>query len=137
MLEIEWDILSFPEMTTFFKKKRGLDRLWAAMFFSSMGLKRAISHETAFRQEAVLIFLLTIALCFLPLSLIWKCILIFPTFSILIVELINSAIESVVDLASPEYHDLAKYAKDFGSAAVFINILVAVLLWTVALSTLV
>ena len=70
-----------------------------------------------------------IALIFLPLSTAWKGILFLATTSILVVELLNSAIESVVDMASPEYHVLAKRAKDFGSAAVFVIILAAVALW--------
>lgn len=107
------------------------------MFFSLNGLKRALTHETAFRQELTIVSILFIILFFLPLSLTWKCILIFPTFSVLIVELINSAIESVVDIASPNYHVLAKHAKDFGSAAVLLNILVAALLWILALSTII
>ena len=66
---------------------------------------------------------------FLPLSFVWKGLLFFATAAILVVELLNSAIESVVDLASPEYHLLAKRAKDLGSAAVFISIVIAVVLW--------
>ena len=72
-------------------------------------------------------------LLFLPLSLFWKGLLFFATTSVLVVELLNSAIESVVDIASPEYHDLAKRAKDLGSAAVLVSIVLAIVLWGVAI----
>ena len=72
---------------------------------------------------------------FLPISLLWKGLLFFATTSVLIVELLNSSIESVVDLASPEYHILAKRAKDLGSAAVLVSIVVAVILWGGAIYT--
>ena len=65
----------------------------------------------------------------LPLSHEWKGLLFFATTTVLVVELMNSAIESVVDLASPDYHLLAKRAKDIGSAAVFVSIALTVFLW--------
>jgi diacylglycerol kinase (ATP) len=67
------------------------------------------------------------------LSSEWKGLLFLATTAVLVVELLNSAIESVVDLASAEYHDLAKRAKDIGSAAVFVSIALALLLWSGAL----
>ncbi|MBT9439302.1 MAG: hypothetical protein GAS50_08925 [Desulfobacterales bacterium] len=68
-----------------------------------------------------------------PLSLVWKGLLFLATTVVLVVELLNSAIESVVDIASPEYHVLAKRAKDLGSAAVLLSIVLAVVLWSVAI----
>ena len=79
-----------------------------------------------------MVFVLVVLL-FLPLSLFWKGLLFFATTSILVVELLNSAIESVVDIASPEYHELAKRAKDLGSAAVLVSIVLAVVLWGIAI----
>jgi diacylglycerol kinase (ATP) len=66
----------------------------------------------------------------LPLSHEWKGLLFFATTGVLVVELLNSAIESVVDLASSDYHVLAKSAKDIGSAAVFVSITLALILWS-------
>ena len=113
--------------------KTGIRRIWAAMFYSLQGLRHAIINEAAFRQEAILVVLALILLLFLPLSLTWKAVLFFATCSILIVELLNSAIESVVDLVSPEYHELAKRAKDFGSAAVLLCLVMIGVVWAIVL----
>ena len=115
--------------------KTGIARIWAAFFYSLSGLRFAISNEAAFRQEAIIVVVLLVVLLFLPLSLFWKGLLFFATTSVLVVELLNSAIESVVDLASSEYHDLAKRAKDLGSASVLVSIVFAILLWTGAIFT--
>jgi len=109
--------------------KTGIARIWAAFFYSLNGLRSAISNEAAFRQEVCIALVLLVVLLFLPLSLLWKGLLFFATTSVLVVELLNSAIESVVDIASPEYHDLAKRAKDLGSAAVLVSIVFAIVLW--------
>jgi diacylglycerol kinase (ATP) len=113
--------------------KTGIARIWAAFFYSLNGLRFAISNETAFRQETFIAVVLLVVLLFLPLSLFWKGLLFFATTSALVIELLNSAIESVVDIASPEYHDLAKRAKDLGSAAVLVSIVIAIVLWGVAI----
>jgi len=115
--------------------KTGIARIWAAFFYSLNGLRLAISNEAAFRQEASIVIVLLVVLLFLPLSLFWKGLLFFATTSVLVVELLNSAIESVVDIASPEYHDLAKRAKDLGSAAVLVSIVFAIVLWAGAIFT--
>jgi diacylglycerol kinase (ATP) len=113
--------------------KTGIARIWAAFLYSLNGLRSAISNETAFRQEICIVVVVLVVLGFLPLSLFWKGLLFFATTSVLVVELLNSAIESVVDIASPEYHDLAKRAKDLGSAAVLVSIVLAIVLWGVAI----
>jgi len=113
--------------------KTGIARIWAAFFYSLNGLRFAISNEAAFRQEICIVVFVLVVLLFLPLSLFWKGLLFFATTSILVVELLNSAIESVVDIASPEYHDLAKRAKDLGSAAVLVSIVLAIVLWGIAI----
>ena len=113
--------------------KPGIARIWAAFFYSLNGLRFAISNEAAFRQEICILVFVLVVLLFLPLSLFWKGLLFFAKTSILVVELLNSAIESVVDIASPEYHDLAKRAKDLGSAAVLVSIVLAIVLWGVAI----
>nr|MBF0221798.1 diacylglycerol kinase [Desulfobulbaceae bacterium] len=117
------------------KAKTGIHRVWAAFFYSLSGLRTAFFGEAAFRQEAVLTAISLVVLCLLPLSPLWKGLIFFATASVLVVELLNSAIEAVVDLASPEYHVLAKQAKDIGSAAVFVSIAIAMTLWVSAIVT--
>jgi len=112
--------------------KTGLARLWAAFFYSLNGLRFAVKNEEAFRQETVLYVLLLIALFFLPISMLFKTILLVVNTIVLLIELINSAIEAVVDMVSPEYNELAKYAKDLGSAAVLISLTLATVLWGLA-----
>ena len=116
--------------------KTGLARVWSAYLYTLKGLKYAMSNEAAFRQEVALVGLLSVVILFLPLSMIWKGLLFFATAQVLIVELLNSAIEAVVDLASPEFHTLAGRAKDMGSAAVFICLTLAGILWAAAIWTL-
>jgi diacylglycerol kinase (ATP) len=113
-------------------KKTGLARLWAAFFNSFNGLRFAVKNEEAFRQEIVLYALLLILLFFLPISLRFKTILLVANTIVLLVELINSAIEAIVDMVSPEYNELAKHAKDLGSAAVLISLILAIILWGLA-----
>jgi len=117
--------------------KTGLLRIWAAVFYSVSGLRFAILNESAFRQEFVLVVIVSIVLLFLPLTLIWKGLLLLAMVFVLVVELLNSAIESVVDIASPDYHVLAKRAKDMGSAAVFVSISLAIVLWCIAVFSMV
>ena len=118
-------------------QKTGIFRIWAAFFYSLNGLRFAIFNEVAFRQELFVVIIVLIALLFLPVTLTWKGILFFATVSVLIVELLNSAIESVVDIASPEYHVLAKRAKDLSSAAVLVSIGLAIVLWGCAIFTII
>lgn len=114
--------------------KKGLARIWAAFFYSLNGLQFAITNEVAFMQEAFIYVVLLIVLYLLPLSVIFKCILLFANTIVLIVELLNSAVESIVDMTSPEYNVLAKRAKDLGSAAVLISIVLSIVLWLIALA---
>nr|VFJ56405.1 MAG: diacylglycerol kinase [Candidatus Kentron sp. DK]VFJ65370.1 MAG: diacylglycerol kinase [Candidatus Kentron sp. DK] len=113
--------------------KTGIRRIWAALFHSLDGLRAVFAGEAAFRQELFLVVVATAALPFLPLSFTWKGILFLATAGVLVIELLNSAIESVVDLVSPEYHPLAGRAKDAGSAAVLLGILIAGVLWAMAI----
>ena len=114
-------------------RKTGMSRILNAFKYSMSGLRSTLSTEAAFRQESCLAIIATVVLFFLPLSSEWKGLLFFATTGVLVVELLNSAIESVVDLASADYHELAKRAKDIGSAAVFISLTLAFILWCVAL----
>jgi diacylglycerol kinase (ATP) len=86
-------------------------------------------EESAFRQELTLFALLTPVTCFLPISLLEKALLISSLVMVLVIELLNSSVEAAIDRISFEHHDLSKRAKDFGSAAVMLALLVAALLW--------
>ena len=112
--------------------KKGFIRIWNALFFSLNGLRHVI-QETSFKQEIGIYIILLVVLFFLPLSFIFKCLLFFANTIVLIVELINSAIECIVDMASPDYHELAGKGKDLGSAAVFISMVLAIILWLCAI----
>ena len=104
-------------------------RIVAAGGYSMQGLKAAYRHEAAFRQECWLLAIL------LPVALVWnvgpveKVLLIGSLMLVPIVELLNSAIESVVDRIGPEYHELSGRAKDIGSAAVLLTLLLAAITW--------
>ncbi|MDY6792879.1 MAG: diacylglycerol kinase [Thermodesulfobacteriota bacterium] len=113
--------------------KKGLIRIWHALLYSLNGLRLAITQETSFKQELAIYIVLLLVLLFLPLSLHFKCLLFFANTMVLIVEIINSAIESIVDMASPDYHDLAEKGKDLGSAAVFISMVLVIILWLCAI----
>ncbi|MPQ57028.1 diacylglycerol kinase [Duganella sp. FT27W] len=116
-----------------FKSKSGLKRIFSAFFYSMDGLKAAWRHEHAFRQELVLFIVATAIALALGISAFEKLVLIAVMVLILIVELINSAIEAVVDRISLERHPLSKNAKDFGSAAVLLACLLAAATWGVVL----
>ncbi|MCP3929670.1 MAG: diacylglycerol kinase [Bacteroidetes bacterium] len=105
------------------KKNKGIVRIYKAFFYSMDGLKAAFKTEAAFRQELLLGLLVIPYVLFFPMSLMFKSVIFFSYVLVLVIELINSAIEAIVDLASPEHHELAKKAKDVGSAAVLICIL--------------
>lgn len=115
------------------KGKTGLRRVWNAMFYSFEGLRAAYRHEDAFRQEFWLaVFLIPLAF-FLPASGLGKALMVASVLLVLIVELLNSAIEATVDRVSLENHRLAKRAKDIGSAAVMISLLDVVVIWLLVL----
>jgi diacylglycerol kinase (ATP) len=118
-------------------QKTGFGRIIDASIYSKEGLVSAFKGEAAFRQEAALYLLMLPLLYLLPLSLNLKLLLLTANTIILIVELLNSAIEAVVDLVSPEHHILAKNAKDMGSAAVFIGLVLASSLWIIAIFSLI
>ncbi len=117
-----------------FKSKSGLKRIFSAFFYSLDGLKAAWSHEHAFRQEVTLFICGTMAAIVMPVFLIEKLMLIGVLLLVLIVELMNSAIEAVVDRVSLEYHPLSKNAKDIGSAAVLLTCVLAAATWVTILA---
>ena len=116
-----------------FKSKSGLKRIFSAFFYSIDGFKSAWKHEHAFRQELAVFVVGTLVALVLKVSAFEKLVLIAVLLLMLIVELINSAIEAVVDRISLERHPLSKNAKDFGSAAVLLTCLLAAATWGVVL----
>ena len=116
-----------------FKSKSGMKRILPAMSYAIAGLKAAWKHEHAFRQEMVMVIVLSITALALPISAFQKMFLISLLVFVLIVELINSAIEAIVDRVSLERHPLSKNAKDMGSAAVMLSIFMCGACWIVVL----
>lgn len=112
-----------------FKGKTGLRRILNALGYSIDGLRAAYRHENAFRQEVLL------ALVLIPLALVLgpdgisRALMIASVLLVIVVELLNSAVEAVVDRVSLEHHALAKRAKDIGSAAVLIALLDVAIVW--------
>ncbi len=126
-------IIDMKQPVSQFKSKSGLKRIFSAFFFSMAGFKAAWQNEHAFRQELVLCVLGSVIAVALRISAFEKLVLIGVLMLVLIVELINSAIEAMVDRISPERHPLSKNAKDFGSAAVFLACGLALAAWAVVL----
>ena len=112
-----------------FKGKTGVQRVWNAFHYSLAGLRAAFAFEDAFRQEALLAVLLIPASFLLPVSGIGRALMIASVLLVLIVELLNSAIEAVVDRVSLDRHHLSKRAKDIGSAAVLLALINVIVIW--------
>ena len=107
----------------------GIRRVLRATVYSAQGFSHAIKHESAFRQElALTIILLPVAL-WLGQSIVERSLLIAVLFMVLVVELLNSAIETAIDRHGEEQHELSGRAKDLGSAAVFVSLVIVVLVW--------
>jgi diacylglycerol kinase (ATP) len=111
------------------KGNRGLVRAWHAAKNSWRGLVFAFREESAFRQELSLFIVLTPIALVLPISLFEKAVLISSLVLVMAVELLNSSVEAAIDRISFEHHDLSKRAKDFGSAAVMLALLITFILW--------
>ncbi|BDU55672.1 MULTISPECIES: diacylglycerol kinase [unclassified Limnohabitans] len=114
------------------KNRTGLNRVWYAFGYSLSGLKAAW-YEKAFRQEAIGAFVLV------PLSFYvgktWQetALLAGTVVLVMVVELLNTGIESAIDRIGPEWHELAKRAKDTGSAAVLLSLLLCIAVWAAAI----
>lgn len=107
----------------------GISRVFKATGYSMQGLKAAWQGEAAFRQELMLA-IIAIPFAFIVAQTILQFVfLLVITGLVVVVELLNSAIEAVVDKASPEFHELAGKAKDMGSAAVFIMLVLITIAW--------
>ena len=116
-----------------FKGKTGLRRVLNAFGYSMAGLRAAYTCEDAFRQEVLLAALLIPAALALPVGGITKALMIGSVLLVLIVELLNSAIEAAVERVSLENHRLAKRAKDIGSAAVLVALGNVLSVWSCVL----
>ncbi|HMV19371.1 MAG TPA: diacylglycerol kinase [Zoogloea sp.] len=117
-----------------FKGKTGLSRVWNAFRYSMAGLAAAYRNEDAFRQEVWLSALLIPVALVLPASAVGKALMVASVLLVVIVELINSAVEAAVDRVSLERHHLAKRAKDIGSAAVFVALVNVIAVWGLVLA---
>jgi len=112
-----------------FKGKTGLTRVWNAFHYSMAGLAAAYRNEDAFRQEAWLAAVLIPLALFLPVGALGKALMVASVLLVIIVELVNSALEATVDRISLDHHHLAKRAKDIGSAAVFVALVNVLVVW--------
>jgi diacylglycerol kinase (ATP) len=111
----------------------GLDHVWHAFFWSMAGFRSALRHEVSFRIEAVLfVFLAPVAL-WLGGTGVERALLLGSLLLVLVVELLNSAVEAAIDRISDEHHKLSKRAKDLGSAAVFLCLVNAWATWLLVL----
>ncbi len=111
------------------KGNKGFTRAWHAAKNSWCGLEYAFLEESAFRQELTLLTLFTPIALFLPIGYLEKALLISSLVMVLVVELLNSSVEAAIDRISFEHHDLSKRAKDFGSAAVMLTLMIAIFIW--------
>ncbi len=118
-----------PQDANALKGKTGLRRLLNAFGYSLQGFRAAWQNEAAFREEAMLTIVLTPVALLLPVTGGEKLLLILSLLLLVLVELLNSAVEAVVDRIGPEIHPLSGRAKDLGSAAVLIACLILGLTW--------
>ncbi len=110
-------------------KATGLLRIWRAGGYSWQGIRGAFVHEAAFRQEVLLALVLVPLAVVLPFALVVKAYLIGSMLFVLVVELLNSAVESLVDLVCEGFHPKAGLAKDLGSAAVLLSLVQLAVAW--------
>ena len=113
------------------KDRTGLNRVWHAFGYSLSGLK-AGWQETAFRQEAIGSFVLLPMAFYVGNTWLETALLAGTVVLVMVVELLNTGIESAVDRIGPEWHEMAKRAKDTGSAAVLLSLLLCIAVWMAA-----
>lgn len=114
-------------------KPTGFRRIWLAFFYSMAGFRAAWKGEAAFRQEVVLGLALLTAVVFVGDNAVEYCLLVGSVLLVLVAELLNSAIEATVDRIGTEKHHLSRNAKDMGSAAVFVSLMLVVFVWSAIL----
>jgi diacylglycerol kinase (ATP) len=111
------------------EKNTGIKRLFYATLYSWQGFKSALANESAFRQEFILVLALTAVSFYLDVTGMERLAMLSSLTLILIVELLNSAIECVVDRVSLDKHTLSGRAKDYGSFAVLLTLIIAAATW--------
>jgi len=125
--------LSTEEATPY--KRSGFNRAWFALKHSLAGLGSALKHESAFRQEAILACILLPLAIIMPIGLLGKALMILSIFLVLIVELLNSAVEWVTDYISLDRHPYAKRVKDIASAAVLLALIHVAVIWGLVIAS--
>ena len=111
------------------KGQRGLQRLFNALFYSLSGLRLAFRHESAFRQEVALAVVLVPLALIVPVSAVERVLLLESVLFVFVVELLNSSVEAAIDRISFDTHRLSKRAKDLGSAAVLVALVMLAITW--------
>jgi len=109
--------------------QNGIKRIWNAALYSIAGIRTAWSNEAAFRQELFLCLILVPAAFWVGSTAVERTLLIGSCLMVLVIELLNSAIEATIDRIGEDHHTLSGRAKDMGSAAVFIGLLLAAIAW--------
>jgi diacylglycerol kinase (ATP) len=107
----------------------GIRRIWNAFFYSLTGIRLAWQHESAFRQESALAIIMLPVAFWLGSNVIEYALLIGCVFIVLITELLNSAIEAIVDRVGTDHHQLSGQSKEMASAAVLFSVLLTVIVW--------
>ncbi|MBC7683429.1 MAG: diacylglycerol kinase [Ferruginibacter sp.] len=120
------------ESPTAQKSRKGLTRVWHAAGYSLAGL-RAGWFETAFRQEAIAAIVLVPLAVWIARTWVEFTLLAGSVVLLMVVELLNTGIEAAIDRIGPEWHPLSKRAKDMGSAAVLLTVVMAATIWILAL----
>ncbi len=115
------------------KGTTGFKRIINAFGYSLQGFRNAWLNEAAFRQEAILVLVLLPLAVWLDVTTLERIVLIGVLAIVLIVELLNSAVEAAIDRIGPEHHELSGRAKDFGSAAVFVALTLTLYVWSAIL----
>ncbi|MFO1288896.1 MAG: diacylglycerol kinase [Rubrivivax sp.] len=127
------DLSTPPPAASEFKSRGGLARIWRAFLYSRAGFAAAFRHEAAFRQELALGVPMVLAAWWLAPTPLQALALVAVVVLVWIVEIVNSAIEALADAVSTEHHPLLGRAKDYGSAAVMLALVLAGLTWAVVL----
>lgn len=112
------------------EKNSGFTRVYKAFFYSMNGITAAFRHEAAFRQEFVVALVLLPLTIWLPVTHMERVIMVGTVMLVLIIELLNSGIEATVDRIGEEHHELAGRAKDMGSAAVLLSLMLWAYVWS-------
>ncbi|WP_375751857.1 diacylglycerol kinase [Vibrio sp. HN007] len=108
---------------------KGFKRLINASIYSSQGLRAAFKNEAAFRQEVLAALIMLPLAFYLDVDSTYRVLMVSTVLLVMIVELLNTAVESVVDRIGPEFHELAGRAKDTGSAAVMVAMVLCGYVW--------